>query len=133
MGGKSGVLVRFEKYNNESQIIEYCSKRNAKDNWTLCKYFEFYETGHLWKEITEYKNGEKSIEEYNLERDLINRIRFDKNGNDITGERGNKAIPLVPFIDYKYDEKGNWVEKIIWADRRNLCQVYKREIEYYDE
>jgi len=93
----------------------------------------FYDASGLLLESVKYNPDEELVvrilNEYNDERDLTRREFFDVNG---------RAYAVYSY-GWNYDEKGNWVSKVIGREIKGSSSAYlvpdsmiSREIEYYE-
>lgn len=123
-------------YNEKGNIIE----ENLYKRGNLIEYTIIYdEKGNNIEEKNYNPDGSLSTRQVSI---------YDENGKFVEGKQYNADgifignfiyghlddsginwISQLPYT-YKYDEWGNWIEKILYC-KKKPCYIYKRNIEYY--
>lgn len=136
-----------EYYANKSENIESCNLRliyskeikiYQKDTVLLeIKRYKYDEEGNVInREILKYDDRSRLIYSENRFKNQAGIYKYINKYNDRdelieqTSYTVNNPIPLVEKYKYKYDKKGNWIEKII-KDKYSKG-IFTREIEYYE-
>ena len=135
------------KYNEKGDIIEENqvstsnmseattnSRRKYDNKGNLIEYVVWYENSKYYPLINEHNPVIKDVFEYD---DTGKRIREDVKYNDkgdiIEGLRHWYGDYYKNKYEYKYDEKGNWIERITYEkDTRTPIILTERIIEYYE-
>ncbi|MBP5455630.1 MAG: hypothetical protein J6Y37_03960 [Paludibacteraceae bacterium] len=108
---RNGNPAEFKLYNEENQLVNYRKEVHAKD-------------GQL-KMLTILTPSAQIV--------MTVTFQYDKNGNLLlqegSDENGERFIPKR--YEYKFDEKGNWTQKIEY-EGDEAKTVTERQIEYYE-
>ena len=123
-----------ETYNTDGQLIELDNERQFNNVYSYDKAivipdagkYQYNNKGQLVS-YTQQKNSFRVKKEYvyNDQGDIIQRNNLvSKNKSD----EYNKTAETI-YIDYKYDENGNWIYRII-SDGKKNCYIEKRQIDY---
>lgn len=137
---EQGKLIEINIYDSNGELIRKIIYRyDEKDR--VIEEIGYNSEGNLEDRQTYEDNGLKNKTEshYNQNGVLVFRNDYvcDEKGNVITQEYnlygfyGKDINTKITYEYKKYDEKGNWTEKIQYADDV-LDQITEREIEYYD-
>lgn len=142
-----GELVgkRIEFYNNNHLIrTKHFIKNQKTNNYTLNHYITYLYNKRNQDSIISYYQFSKKKKEFVLKTQQ--KFFYDSNKNDLSNhktyflldELGDPANLIAikrnnyTFKDYhyKYDEVGNWIEKVVLEN--NVFKIYKRKINYFN-
>ena len=128
--------------------LEYIETYNSKGQLTMVDNEREYNRIRAWKSEIEiphagtYKyNNKGQLVSYQEQKDSMPRIYesvYNEHGDIIEryvstvnkGVASKKGIAAV-YEDYKYDDKGNWIYRII-SNGEKKYYIEKRQIEYYN-
>ena len=127
------------EYNDKGLVLKK-TKKAESGNLEEIKLFEYDEKGNLKEEILTYyygveiciyyqydENGKKTMAISERET-----TEFDENGNEIRVTRNWLPTDIITTYQYEYDETGNWIKKIKFADNPKEPDMIVREITYYE-
>lgn len=137
---KDNKLVEHHKYNfNKKLNIDYIHEKNIntylndkvikretiREDYTIVENFEYNELGKLKKysKITPWKEN-NIVREYFYTNKLLSKIEIKEQVN-------NKKNKIILIFEYKFDEKGNWIEQTKSVNSIPTF-IWKREIKYFN-
>ncbi|MCL2650249.1 MAG: hypothetical protein FWD60_04375 [Candidatus Azobacteroides sp.] len=140
------------KYNNDTtnrEELTYDSSENLTSKWLVCdkndiplESYSYYKSLFGYDEKTVYKHDNTGKETYQASyKDYGNGYvkdaeEFYNENGDIIMEKsyGNADNGVIDYTyQYKYDKKGNWIEKIVFeTEAKIVSSIIEREIEYYE-
>lgn len=121
---KKGYLTQLFVYSSDNKSVEYHITFKYNSKGLLIEEKDFYSNGDI-KSVSVYKyNGKKdslTVKKTNSSEGIKNYIhKYDKNnnliynGNTLSYDKKNNLIKVIDqysTCNYKYDEKGNMIEK----------------------
>lgn len=119
--GKTEYLQKMEYTDNNK--VKYKTVTDNFDNSQTTEQFKYDEKGN--KILWQVTKNEEPYMEVNYSYDDHNNMTGFSVTNKINDETEKRAYT------YKYDEKGNWIEKVIAIDGSPRF-IEKREISYFD-
>lgn len=142
-------VIEQNYYNSERKLDEkttysYDEKGN-KIQETMYKggvinYISIYNDTGKEVELKNYnEEGQLTdicISIYDEKGDFVEGKQYDANGKFIGDFKRfslDTGVGLTSWLpsSYKYDEMGNWIERIVYCKKKKPCYTTKREIEYY--
>jgi hypothetical protein len=128
---KRGKLVRYVKYEypneKEEKVIRMDTKAENEETikgYTVKTYDDNENVLRSVSYDSDGKPGSVFLYEYNEQGENTLKTSTDGEGDEV--EEYNYMR-----YEYKYDEKGNWIEKTEYLKNGNSMDVTKRKIEYY--
>jgi|SRR5690554_1154702 len=123
-------------YSNGKLYYEFIQKRSDKGNMVEKNYWYSFDGASEINYILKYDEKCNLIESkmyHNKELEHTRVCKYDENNNQIEENRYDSFGKLIEVqkYKYKYDDKGNWMEKIEYENDIPK-KITEREIEYYD-
>jgi len=135
-GADGSTAVDYkETYNSKGQLTNLDNPKEYNQISTGDTYIEIphagiYKFNNKGQEISyeqQKKSGPKKYENvYNEHGDIIELYTSTIN----KGVASNKTLAVV-YEDYQYDDKGNWIYRIL-SDGKKKYRIERRQIEYYN-
>ena len=134
--GKVSEEICHDEYGElqSKTIIKYISKNeidfesfnSSGEKTGHGKYIR--EGGKIMKQIYTFTQYSDEVETYTIS------FEYDKKGNPIYQKQTNKKGEIVSYVKFEYldfDEKNNWIKRLMYEDDDNPKNIAIREIEYY--
>ncbi len=131
---KNGLATKHEYFNQQGKKIRTSIKKydNANNEIDFIMYSN--EIAVKSQRKMEYQGNKKvSTKEYNTYDKLVMEKYFEYNKEGfVSVEKTIKPTKSTLTIKYKYDNKGNWTEKVFYDEQGKPVKITEREITYYE-
>ncbi|MBS9781960.1 MAG: hypothetical protein KGV56_05630 [Gammaproteobacteria bacterium] len=131
---KNGLVTQQEFFNQQGKRVTTFTAEydNANNQTDLIVYYSG-ETTDKFQRKTEYQDNKKvSTKEYRNDELVMEKyFEYNKEGF-VSVEKTIKPTKSTLTIKYKYDNKGNWTEKVFFDEQGKPVKITEREITYYE-
>ncbi len=131
---KNGLVTKQEYFNQQGkEITTFTAEYDNTNNLTDLIIYYSGETTNKFQRKTEYQGNKKlSTKEYNNDKLSTEKyFEYNKEGF-VSVEKIIKPEKSTLTIKYKYDDKGNWTEKVFYDEQGEPVKITEREITYYE-